>query len=424
MTIKDQLKQIYVDPIKDEADLYVGVELEFPLVNLTGVATDLAVSKALMRYLVDHCGFQVEREDQEGNPVQLFEPKSEDRILFEVSYTILEFAFAKARTIPQVEQRFQTYLTKIQAFLQEHGHQIQGWGIHPAWDKNDNQAVKLPRYQMLLDYLALSQTLPEGTCHDFPTYGSYICGNQVQLDVSKTNYLRVLNAFNQIEPAKAYLFPNSAFPGVDWDTTIARDIFWEDSMHGLIKENVGLYPTDFADQDSYLDFLAKTAMFTLIREGETYYFPPQRLETYLSQEELEVYDLEHKRHTLIPLPTDLATHRSYHYQTLTRRGTVEFRSVCTQPLELTFAPTAFHLGLLENLAELETYLAQADFFKAYGRNYPALRRQFSKKSLNQNEKNKIRNFSRKLLEIAEKGLKKREFSEEKYLKHLKISKNI
>lgn len=424
MTIKDQLKQIYVDPIKDEADLYVGVELEFPLVNLTGVATDLAVSKALMRYLVDHCGFQVEREDQEGNPVQLFEPKSEDRVLFEVSYTILEFAFAKARTIPQVEQRFQTYLTKIQAFLQEHGHQIQGWGIHPAWDKNDNQAVKLPRYQMLLDYLALSQTLPEGTCHDFPAYGSYICGNQVQLDVSKTNYLRVLNAFNQIEPAKAYLFPNSAFPGGDWDTTIARDIFWEDSMHGLIKENVGLYPTDFADQDSYLDFLAKTAMFTVTRQGKTYYFPPQSVTRYFSQEELEVYDLDHNRQLLTPQLTDLATHRSYHYQTLTRRGTVEFRSVCTQPLDLTFAPTAFHLGLLENLAELETYLAQADFFKAYGRNYPALRRQFSKKSLNQNEKNKIRNFSRKLLDIAGKGLKKRGFSEEKYLKHLKTSKNI
>ena len=43
---------------------------------------------------------------------------------------------------------------------------------------------------------------------------------------------------------------------------------------------------------------------------------------------------------------DFETHRSYQYQDLTTRGTVEFRSVCTQPLERTFASAAFHLGLL------------------------------------------------------------------------------
>lgn len=300
MTIKDLLRGIYLEPLKVAPDLYVGVELEFPLVNLAGAATDVQVSKALMSYLVDHCGFRVEQNDQEGNPVQIVEPQSGDRILFEVSYTILEFAFAKARTIPEVEQRFQAYLSNIQAFLQEHGHQIEGWGIHPTWQQNDNQAVKLPRYQMLMAYLALSKDLPAGTCHDFPQYGAYICGNQVQLDVSKSNYLRVLNAFNQIEAAKAYLFSNSAFSGAAWDTTIARDIFWEDSMHGLIKENVGLYPTDFTDEDTYLTYLARTAMFTFTRNGETYYFHPQRLETYLSQEELNVYDLAHKRHTVPP----------------------------------------------------------------------------------------------------------------------------
>lgn len=422
--IKDQLKQIYLTPIKNIADLYVGVELEFPLVNLAGAVTDVHVSKALMRYLVDHCGFRVEQNDQEGNPVQIVEPQSGDRILFEVSYTILEFAFAKARTIPEVEQRFQAYLSKIQAFLQEHDHQIQGWGIHPSWKQNNNQAVKLPRYQMLMAYLALSKDLPAGTCHKFPEYGAYICGNQVQLDVSKSNYLRVLNAFNQIEAAKAYLFSNSTFSGADWDTQIARDMFWEESMHGLIKENVGLYPTDFRDQDHYLDFLTKTAMFTVTRDGETYYFPPQAVEAYFSQEEFDVYDLDHNHRVLTPQLTDLATHRSYHYQTLTRRGTVEFRSVCTQPLERTFAPTAFHLGLLENLAELEAYLAQADFFNSYGRDYPALRRQFSKKKLEKDEKNKIREFSKKLLGLAEDGLKKRGFSEEKHLASLRTSKNL
>ena len=63
----------------------------------------------------------------------------------------------------------------------------------------------------------------------------------------------------------------------------------------------------------------------------------------------------------------LKTHRSYQYQDLTTRGTVEFRSVCTQPLERTFASAAFHLGLLVNLEKLESYLEIAPFFKAFGR---------------------------------------------------------
>ena len=54
----------------------------------------------------------------------------------------------------------------------------------------------------------------------------------------------------------------------------------------------------------------------------------------------------------------LKPHRSYQYQDLTTRGTVEFRSVCTQPLDRTFASAAFHLGLLVNLDKLEAYLGQ------------------------------------------------------------------
>ena len=60
------------------------------------------------------------------------------------------------------------------------------------------------------------------------------------MDVSKSNYLRVINAFTQIEAVKAYLFANSEFLGADWNTKISRDIFWEESMHGIYPENVGV----------------------------------------------------------------------------------------------------------------------------------------------------------------------------------------
>ena len=413
------LKNRYLKNIKENPDLYVGIELEFPIVHTKGKPTDIEVSKDLLRFLVDALSLKVEKEDQDGNPIQLVEPMSQDRILFEVSYTTLEFAFGRAQNIQEVEGRFQAYMKVIQEKLGEKNHAIQGWGIHPNWDINDNRPVAYPRYQMLMDYLKIGNNQESVSSHDFPQYGAFICGSQVQLDVSTANYLHVINAFTQIEAAKAYLFANSEFSGADWDTLISRDIFWEDSMHGIYPENVGVNARLFKDEDDFFDYLDRSAIFTAERDGETYYFSPIRARDYLATEEVSAYTLNGKETLLVPQEKDFQTHRSYQYQDLTTRGTVEFRSVCTQPLDRTFASAAFHLGLLVNLDKLETYLETAPFFERFGRDYKSLRRQFSKKQLSDEEIAGIVQFSRDLLAIAEQGLKIRGQQEMTYLEPLK-----
>jgi len=413
------LKDRYLKNIKENPDLYIGIELEFPIVYTKGKPTDIEVSKDLMHFLVDALSLEVEKVDQEGNPIQLVEPKSQDRILFEVSYTTLEFAFGRAQNIQEVEGRFETYMKVIQEKLGEKDHAIQGWGIHPNWSQNDNRPVAYPRYQMLMDYLKMGNNQESVSLHDFPQYGAFICGSQVQLDVSTANYLRVINAFTQIEVAKAYLFANSEFSGADWDTRISRDIFWEESMHGIYPENVGVNARLFKDEDDFFDYLDHSAIFTAERDGETYYFSPIQSRDYLATDEIHAYTLNGKETLLAPQEKDFQTHRSYQFQDLTTRGTVEFRSVCTQPLDRTFASAAFHLGLLVNLDKLETYLETAPFFEKFGRDYKSLRRQFSKKNLSSAEEMAVVQFSKDLLALAEQGLEKREQSEMIYLEPLK-----
>ena len=413
------LKDRYLKNIKENPDLYIGIELEFPIVHTKGQPTDIEVSKDLMNFLVDALSLEVEKVDQEGNSIQLVEPASQDRILFEVSYTTLEFAFGRAQNIQEVEGRFQAYMKVIQEKLGEKEHAIQGWGIHPNWDINDNRPVAYPRYQMLMDYLSMGSHQESAHLHDFPQYGAFICGSQVQLDVSTANYLRVINAFTQIESAKAYLFANSEFSGADWDTQISRDIFWEESMHGIYPENVGVNTRLFKDEDDFFDYLDHSAVFTAERDGETYYFSPIRARAYLTTDEIPAYTLNGKETLLVPLEKDFQTHRSYQFQDLTTRGTVEFRSVCTQPLDRTFASAAFHLGLLVNLDKFEAYLETAPFFESFGRDYKSLRRQFSKKRLSDEETAGIVQFSKDLLAIAEQGLKIRGQSETTYLEPLK-----
>ena len=413
------LKKRYLKNIKEHPDLFIGIELEYPIVNLEGKATDGEVVKNLFRYLPSVLGFTIEKVDDFGNPIQLLDPVSQDTILFEVAYTTIEFAFGRAKSIQEVEERFRDYMDLIQKKLGETNHAIVGSGIHPYWEKNENQPVASARYQMLMNYLKLSRTVPRTDLHDYLQYGAFICGSQVQLDVSKSNFLRVINAFTQIEAAKAYLFANSEFSGEDWNTKISRDIFWEESMHGIYPENVGVNARLFKDENDFFDYLDHSAIFTAERDGETYYFYPIRAKDYLGTSEIRAFALDGKEILLYPQEKDFQTHRSYQYQDLTTRGTIEFRSVCTQPLDRTFASAAFHLGLLVNLDKLEAYLRAAPFFITFGRDYKSLRRQFSKKKLTDEEESAIVEFSKGLLLLAEEGLEKRGQHEMTYLQPLK-----
>lgn len=418
-TAKELLKQRYYLPIKEQPELFVGIELEYPVVNLSGNATDVSLTKQLLIYLIDNFGFKADKFDSDNNPIQLIEQASGDMILFEVSYNTIEFAFAKASRIAEVEERLDTYLSMIQPYLRNHNHELQGWGVNPNWAKNDNSPVKSPRYEMLMDFLELSKAKNNPFFHNYPEYGSFICGSQVQLDVSKISYLRVLNAFNQIEGPKAVLFANSEFWGSDWDLAISRDVFWENSMHGVFEENAGIFPRVFKNEDDYFSYLSETAIFTAKRAEETYYFEPIRAKDYLNKSAIQAWSIHGKEVSIKPSEDDFKTHRSYQFQDLTTRGTIEFRSVCTQPFSATFAPAAFHLGLLVNLERLENILKDSPFFEAFDFDYPKIRRLFSKKDISDTDLKLIFPLTEALLVCAEDGLKSRGFGEEIYLTPLK-----
>ena len=407
------LKEKYLSNMKEDSELFVGVELEFPIVETNGNKTNIEVTKNLFRTLANLSDFEVEKRDDDQNPIQLVHCSSKDRILFELSYNTIEFAFERAHSIDEVAKRFEAYLKIIQPILQENNHEIQGHGIHPLWKENDNSPVKIERYKMLMAFLAMNGTGMK--THSYPSYGAFICGNQVQLDVRCDNYIRIINAFNKIEAAKAYLFSNSEFSSEAWDTKIARDIFWEESLHGYYRENVGIFPKDYQSEEEFFNNLAKTAIFTATRGGKSYYFKPIRVEDYLDQKEITAYTTDGNEKNINPVKEDLKQHRSYQFQDLTARGTVEFRSVCTQPLETTFAPIAFELGLFVQLEKLENYLEHCSFLKNEKQDYRNLRKKYSKKILSKKEKEKIKTFSKELLEISKSGLLERGYEEEKYL---------
>src|SRR5574337_1567173 len=152
---RELLRERYFSNLKQSTDLFVGIELEFPIVNLSGTAVEFQVVFSLFSELVEKLPLSIEKADDNGQAIQLVSDETDDRILFEVGYNTLEFAFGKAETIGEVEKRFLTYLAVMQPILKNRDHLLTGFGVNPFWDKNDNRPVASPRYEMLMAYLKL-----------------------------------------------------------------------------------------------------------------------------------------------------------------------------------------------------------------------------------------------------------------------------
>lgn len=98
-------------------------------------------------------------------------------------------------------------------------------------------------------------------------------------------------------------------------------------MHGVFEENAGVFPKVFENEDDYFSYLSETAIFTATRGEVTYYFEPIRAKDYLNKPAIQAWSIHGKEVSIQPSEDDFQTHRSYQFQDLTTRGTVEFRSV-------------------------------------------------------------------------------------------------
>ena len=171
--------------------------------------------------------------------------------------------------------------------------------------------------------------------HHYPNFGMFSCASQIQMDVEEEDLVETLNTFSKLEPFKALIFSNSPW-GENQELLCSRDYFWRDSLHGLNRHNVDMYGLDFESIDEIILYIRSMSLYCVEREGKYVKFPPTPLEEYFSADEItgEYFDgKEYRQIRVIPEISDLQYLRSFKFEDLTFRGTVEFRSVCEQPVK-------------------------------------------------------------------------------------------
>lgn len=342
--------QKYIFPTRRKRNKYVGLEFEFPIINRNKTAVDFSVVHRLTEAFITHFDFGEICRDDDNNIYSAISSHNGDGLSYDCSYNTLELSFGIESNLCVLYQRFQNYYTFIQDFLKSYHHTLTGMGINPYYDFNHSDPIPSERYRMLFHHLSsypkYGNLIP---FHHVPNYAMFSCASQVQLDVETDKITETINTFSKLEPLKAILFANSLWKERS-DYLLNRDYFWKNGLHGFNPHNVDAYAVSLHSNDELVQYIASMSMYCVERNGKYINFAPTPLRQYFSTKSIvgEYYDgTKYQKVTFVPEADDLKYLRSFKFEDLTYRGTIEFRSVCMQPVSEIMSVAAFHAGLIE-----------------------------------------------------------------------------
>jgi gamma-glutamylcysteine synthetase len=127
----------------------------------------------------------------------------------------------------------------------------------------------------------------------------------------------------------------------------------------------------------------------------------------------------YKQIKVYPELNDLKYLRTFKFEDLTFRGTIEYRSVCCQPIKDSMTVAAFHVGLKEKLHELTKLLEEDQVIYHHGYTASELRKLFDYRQLPSFlDEDAVYGLAERILHLAEEGLMERGYGEEVLLQPL------
>ncbi|MBO4865320.1 MAG: glutamylcysteine synthetase [Ruminococcus sp.] len=419
--LDEALYNKYIAPTKKDRGASIGIEIEMPVVDISGKAVDEATVLSIANRFREHFRFEITNCDDNGNVNSMTHEETGDNLSFDCSYSNLELSMGKSDDLNILHKRFLKYYNYLQELFRPFGYTLTGMGINPNYNINTNRPVPNERYRMLYHYLH-SYRRYEGDIgrhfHDRPDFGTFTSASQVQLDVSHDDLIETLNVFTLLEPYKALLFANSYLPEFP-DYLCARNMLWEHSMQGYNPHNIGMFTDKLHSVDELIEYIKSQSIYCTMRDGKYIDFKPVSVRDYFELEKVsgEYFDgSSYRSTTFSPECCDLQYLRTFKFEDLTFRGTIEYRSSCCQPISDVMTVAAFHTGLSIKLDELKELLENDRVIYSHGYSPAELQDMLSKRELPKFlDRDGLRSQLEAILDIAASGLKERAKNEEHFL---------
>ncbi len=361
----EEFKQLlfdrFIKPTINNQNNYIGVKIEMPILNLDKKPVNFEIVHNITEKFIEHFDFLPVGIDEDGNIYSAKSSQNSDILSYDCSYNNLELSFGKEENLFEIQKRFDVYYRYLQEIFRLYNYTLTGMGVNPYRVYNKNEPIPNGRYRMLYHHLSsypMYGNLPM-YFHSYPKFGMFSSASQVQLDANYNDLPRLINVFSELEPIKAVLFSNSVLTGDHEEYICCRDIFWENSTHGINPHNIGMYNQKFENVEEIVNYISTTSIYCVERDGKYINFSPILFSDYLKLEGIvgEYYENGRYRKILVqPSVYDIEYLRTFKFEDITYRGTIEFRSVCCQPISDSMVVAAFHLGIKNNLDKAEQIL--------------------------------------------------------------------
>ena len=117
--IKKLIYQRYIEPTKRKSDVFAGIEIELPIINLNKRAVDFKLIHELTGQFKNYFDFEIKVKDENGMICALEDPITSDIYTYDCSYNNLEISFRKEKNLYKVKERFEKYYKFIQDVLKK-----------------------------------------------------------------------------------------------------------------------------------------------------------------------------------------------------------------------------------------------------------------------------------------------------------------
>ncbi|MCD7741566.1 MAG: glutamylcysteine synthetase [Ruminococcus sp.] len=421
INLNEMVYEKYIAPTKKKRERCIGVEIELPIVNLSGEAVDEWIPIFIAGQFRTKFGFEITGTDVLGNVNSMSDTLTGDNLSFDCCYSNLELSFGKCNDIFEIQKRFSTYYTFLNECFSEYNYTLTGMGVNPGYNVNHNEPIQNERYRMLYHHLYSYPKYEQQSELKFSNradFGTFTSASQVQLDVYYDSLLKTINTFELVEPYKALLFGNS-YIAEKPDMLNVRNWLWEHSMQGYNPHNVGMFGHKLKSISELIEYIKSTSIYCTMRNGKYVNFTPIPIGEYYKMDFVagEYFDGDRYQSIQItPKAEDLAHLRSFKFEDLTYRGTIELRSTCCQPVHDSMAVAAFNIGLIEKIDELNELLEQDTIIYSHGYNARELQKMLSCSKLpTYIDQDLLKKQLKNIIDLAADGLKSRGKSEEIFL---------
>jgi len=404
----------------------IGSELKFPLVRPDGTAADGRTTAALWEFLarkgweplLDPHSREVIGATRQGE-------MNEHRASSETGYCKVEFSLAHTDDLLALERTVLEIRGLLREFSDEAGVAFLGFGLQPVTRPGRHLLMNKSR-NLFWDRIfgGNSRVAPEdGTdVHLFTINAS----NQAHVDVTLEEAVDAVNVFNGLAGAQVAMTANSnVWKGrVDPEYKCAGEMFWDWWLGEAHSGRYGVPERKFSDLEDYFFQILAFPPVYVRREGSPVALPHCRsfLDYYVCGEDGEGCARRGDPCGLTAdggyagveaIEEDLDRHFTFfwHNARLSRYYTLENRINDQQPPEDMMAVPAFTLGVMENLGEAVGLVEEYPWETLRESRVQAARHGLGAEAGGV----RVAEISRRAVEVAREGLRRRGRGEERFL---------